>query len=769
MKPIRFSKILAQSVTLRSFRLALAAPALVLSFATAQAGGPTTSPAAAGTAAPSSNWIDFTIGGAFVEGNDAGMMRRTQTNGDTQHNGDFYGGVSDMQFSQALSKDTTLTVDGHAIAGLEDYEINLNVTKADVGYVKAGYKQFRTWYDGSGGFISPNGGSFPSTAVPQQWGQYWDDNLTLDRGEATLELGLRMENVPEVTFSYTHAFRHGMKDSLAWGSGAPSDLVNDYKLMQAFWNIDEKVDTFELDVEHTLGNTDVGVGLTYEHVSYDNVRTNTNGTSTAMVAPPALNLSIFQTVTEREVYTMDMFSGNVHSTTRFNDNVWLSGGFLYNTVNTDTDGSSRNYSSPYGLVSGTRPPVYRSDSFGGAEVTQLVGNLNLMVVPAPDLTVTPSVRYEHEYTNGWHGFNAYTAGYVPAKTATTVPKAAAVTGYANSLQAYAMESEMDNTTAAIDIRYAGIEDWVIYGKAEGGYEYENITHRDVYLPGEWLRSKVETTEQEFVLGANWYPISNLSFSVQGLYSDREQDFTHIAGNQAKVTPTPPATPANVNGGSNNLRPIMDRHETEVNDLNLRMTWRPASTVSLVTRYDFQETQYTNRGIRWTAPGDDTNPVGSIKNIYPEAASGNVVSHIVSESVTWSPMARLYLQGSASYTWSQTDTQADTTPDSDNDYLSGTLTAGFAFDDRTDITACFTYYGANNYSQYIDASNVQSMGYGYNTEEYGINVTLTRMLTDNVIMNVSYGYITSNTHASDQSGGFDDFSAHMVSTGLKIRF
>jgi hypothetical protein len=44
-----------------------------------------------------------------------------------------------------------------------------------------------------------------------------------------------------------------------------------------------------------------------------------------------------------------------------------------------------------------------------------------------------------------------------------------------------------------------------------------------------------------------------------------------------------------------------------------------------------------------------------------------------------------------------------------------------------------------------------------------------MLTPNMIWNLRYGFITSNTDGEDQSGGYDDFTAQMVSTGLQIRF
>ena len=44
-----------------------------------------------------------------------------------------------------------------------------------------------------------------------------------------------------------------------------------------------------------------------------------------------------------------------------------------------------------------------------------------------------------------------------------------------------------------------------------------------------------------------------------------------------------------------------------------------------------------------------------------------------------------------------------------------------------------------------------------------------VVNENMIWNLRYGFITSNTTSNDQSGGYDDFDAHMISTGLQVRF
>ena len=759
MKPIRFSQLLGQSRTLRSFRFAMAAPAIALTLTAAQAGTPA-APTPAPAPTPASNWIGLTIGGAFVNGNDAGMMRRTQTNGD------FYGGISDSYYAQDLGNSTTLTLDGHALPGLEDYEINARVNKEGLGYVKLGYDQFRTWYDGSGGYMPQLGSLYAEPA--------YGDDLHLDRGTFSFEAGLRMENLPEITLSYKHAFRNGDKDSTSWGDRQDTTNGNTtgYKFTPSQWNIDETTDTIGLDAEHTIGNTDLGLGLTFEHTAYTNTLSYSRGTvtpGTASAVNPAYTKNTMNDTSKTDDYKMDLFTGNIHSVTRFNDQMWLTAGFGYSSINTNTNGWTRRADPEPGS---TAAATYANSPAGGAEYDQFVGNLNFMWTPIADLTVTPSLRIQQSTQSAVSSVANY-------NTATGLPT---VAGFA-----YNGELATDETTAALDVRYNGISDLVLYARGEWGYTQESSWYRDVYTnvppqpaiaagaPSDWMHNELDADTQKYILGANWYPVRNLSFSAQGLYSETDRSYNPTAYNGP--------------GGGSTLRPVMMDLDSNTDDFNLRMTWRPMGNVSLVTRYDYTETEYNNRGARWSptanaAPGSPPNNPPSVPSatsnpsngIWNEVQSSNITANILSQSVTWSPLDRLYLQGSVSFTWAQTDTNTAIVPDSDNDYVTLSLSAGYAIDDRTDITASYSYYGASNYAQQgspvaaVGANSIPyGMGYGLNTQEHAANLSLRRMINENMIWNLSYGFMTSQTSSQDQSGGFNDFTAQMISTGLQIRF
>jgi len=726
MKPIRFSKVLAQSKTLCSLRLALVAPAIVMTMTSAQAGSTASAPAE--TSSPeAANWIDFTIGGAFVSGDKAGMMRRTQTNGD------FYGGIGSLQYTKSIDSSTTLTLDGHALPGLEDYEGNLTLTRNDVGYLKIGYKQFRTWEDGSGGFL---------TGAQQAGTPAWGDELYVDRGQFYIEGGLRMDKLPEITFSYKHDFRRGEKDSTIWGEGIPSNVVpassNQYRLAPSLWSLDEKVDTFELDVEHTLGKTDLGMGLVYEHTGYTDTLTTTHGYLDK--SPPATSSSAYRVVNQSNEYSTDLFSGNVHSVTRFNDNIWLSSGFAYDSIKSNTDGGSRSITSGTPAYTGSRAETF-TNMIGDGQVNEVIANLSLMWVALPDLTVTPSLRYEHQNQSA----SSAVAYYLPQTPATL------------KYESQASDTQTDDTLGALDVRYTGINDWVLYAKGQWGQVNENIGWNDTTTanasPKAALYKDVQIDEQDYSLGANWYPTHGLSFAVQGLYSQRDEALDPM-GNAGTGTQA---------FGSQNFNPVILEHDTQLYDFNLRMTWRPLNNLSLVTRYDFGQTEYENRGTSWSPTTVGSTPGSG--TILAQVESGKMISNTLSESVTWSPTNQFYVQATGSYVWAKTQAEFGAITDADNNYFTASLSAGYAIDDKTQLTGSFTYYGASNYNDFAG-----SMGYGLNTQEYGASLTLTRIINANVTWSLRYGFYTSNTqYAPDQTNGVNDFTAQMVSTGLQVRF
>lgn len=606
------------------------------------------------------NWVDFSVGGVFIDGDDAAYQERHG------NNGDFMVGISSLHFEQEVGEDGTLTLDGHAMYGMDDYLLSVRYDHSDVGFVEAGYREFRSWYDPSGGIENP---AFVSP-------------LELDRGEVWFQAGLRMEDVPEVTFQYIHRWRNGMKDSTIWESNQTP----------GYYDIDETSDIFMLDINHTVSNTDLALSLRYQNDQVDN-----SHRTAGSAVPEAL-----------DSVESDLFSSSLSSQTRINDQMMLSFAYMFTRLDTDLDGSFHD------------EDVF---IFGGSDFTQHVLNANFWWQPVEDLSVITSMRTEWQNINGASiERDAYIGGAVVSR------------GMQDS------GIDVYNATEELEVRYSGLPDMLLYGrfqwtqgdKDSGEYELDrNANIRRIV--------DVDTGKGKYVLGANWYPMSGVSLAAQYFYENRDQSFT-----------------SNDASGNRDLGAQMLEHNSETNDINLRLTWRAAPNLTLISRYDFVQTTIENR---------TTVYPGGVPTILALIESADISKHVFSESVTWSPVENAYLQGTFSYIKSSTDTPADTANpavihDSDNDYTTASLTAGYSFDKNTDLTVGYTYFRADDYSGFPTA-----LGFGTDLEEHMFSVALNRRINANMIWNLGYAFYKSN----DGSGGINNYDAHLVSTGLQVRF
>lgn len=192
---------------------------------------------------------------------------------------------------------------------------------------------------------------------------------------------------------------------------------------------------------------------------------------------------------------------------------------------------------------------------------------------------------------------------------------------------------------------------------------------------------------------------------------------------------------------------------ETDDANIRVTLRPLNNLTLVSRYDIQ-----------------LSTIDTSAGNLGELQSGRMRSHIASQSISWAPISRLYLQGTVTYARDETETPvdrltgavADLVRDSQNNYLNASMLAGYALDDMTDIQLQYFYYVADND---LD-QGVLSVPYNQSSEEHGITATLTRQLTPALRWLLKYGYFTSN---DDTFGGNKDYEAHFVYSSVQLRF
>lgn len=656
------------------------------------------------------NWVDLTIGAYAMGGDsdDAAFQRRWQ------NSGDFYGGIESFHYEQEAGSGT-FTADGHALFGLDDYEVDLKYSIDDIGFIRGGYREFSTWYDGSGGYL-------PGAATPTGWDDPitdYGDELSVDRGELFFEAGLTMENLPIITFGYTHRWRDGQKNSSMWGIGDTIGLygidysgsIDERGVVPTLSDLDEVSDIFTLDVSHTLGNTDLGMALRYQKDDNDNERSALGG----------------ETI-QHDTYGADLFSGILTSETRFGEKAMVSVGYLYTTMDTDTDGSFRQSEDHSTHV------VTKNFIWGGANFQQHVVNGSLWWNPIPDLVIVPSLRAEWEDTDAESGYGLT---------------------YGSASSKYSSVTDILNLNEEIELRYTGLENLVLYANAElmQGEEDLEIQQSSATTLLHERDGDIDTDFQKYSLGANWYPLSRVSISTQYYYSQLDQDLDY---GYPLVNGVPQPTPTNPT-----LDGILSAHSVETNDFNFRINWRALDNLTLTTRYDYKRSKIENQSLY--------NSLATLST--PALTSGDVTSHIISQSVTWNVNSRLYLQGGFNWINSQTDTPTDSdtnnldsglVPDWDNDYWCVTINGGYALAENTDLLFGYQYSSAENY---LNDSTV-TVPYGLQSQDHAFTLSLVQRINENMTANIRYGWFCGD---DDASGGFNDYEAHMVSSGLQIRF
>jgi hypothetical protein len=657
------------------------------------------------------NWLELSAGDFIISGNRARFQRQQQ---DTF--GPF-GGIADLHVEGNVSKGTTFTVDGHSIFDQHDYLLNLGIQKEKLGYLKFSASEFRTWYDGDGGYYAPAGINYSLSP----------DALTLDRQNISLEGGLTLEKLPKITFKYTHAARDGEKDSTSWGMAHPVPGVTE-GLSPSLYQINEHSDTFQLDATHHIKKTDVGAGLSYTRGELDD----------------ALDITKFpdevfqQHVTSRQGTTYDMFNAHAFTETWFNKNLMLSSGFAFSDLD-NTFFGSRIYGSDFNV--GFVPTPLQTDFGyfnlnGDSRLNDYVVDLNLMYKPSAHLRIIPSVRVQYDE------MDAASSGME--------------TLLADSPQPFSANSNERETDVRerLDVVYNGFTNWVLYARAEisegQGDIYENGGLVPMVVSSAFSSSLVgrlpvqlESDDsrllQKYTAGARWYPKTWLILDAGGYYKDNRYDYSYAQD----------STP---NNGPTRYPGYLVMQDFQTSDGNLRLTLHPWSSFSLISRYEFQYSTIDTR----------PDPLSGLS----EVQASTMTSHILAEDITWTPWSRLYLQAGFNYVLSETKTPASGITqailNAQNNYWMLNFSSGLVVDDKTDLKLSYFYYLADDYQNIAPAG----MPYGAGGEEHGVTATLTRRIRQNIRLSLKYGFF----HYHDVAfGGNQDFDAHLVYSSLQYRF
>lgn len=624
---------------------------------------------------------------------------------------DAFGGLEN--FSVAKTTDSSMfRFEARVIPGNEDYRLSTRWEKFDAFYVEANYNQFRTYYDGSGGRLLPRDIAF----------SWFDENLATDRSFLTLELGTLAPDRVQWKLRYERNAREGTKNSIRWGdsnlAGAP--LVP-RAFVPSYYLLDEVRDAFVIEAGQRTDETNWRATGRYERTRYDNRHV---GRRRPLEAQDRY-------VTSRDGAEVDLWSAHGFYERIVHEKLRVSAGGLATSIDTDLFGSK---------IYGTTPDAEYSPTFtgrqagdvgyfglsGGSQLRQYVGNVNLVYQPLKYVTIRPGLKYDHLRRDSGE-----------QHTDTDFGGGAAGAAIQRQIEGSSRDS-WNELTEELEVKFNRWTDLPVNFRAQWNQGTGNLVEQSMLLPNAARvldrETEYERIGQRYTANATWYARPGLTIGANAGYRLKIADYEHRRDSSNNLA------------GPDRYPGFIIDQDIESREAGVRLSWRPASMLSLVTRYQHQRATVT-----------------TTMGVLPEIENGNLRRHAFTQSVTWSPTARLYFLGMVNLTYDQLHVPPHRlTFNSDNNYVSGSLGAGYAVGKKSDLYLDLNHYRADNYTDNVAVT--LPMGAGQTTQSAFLTWVLRH--SEHLVYTAKYGFARNR---DGMFGGQNDFDAHIFYGKVQYKF
>lgn len=688
------------------------------------------------------SYIKFSGKSAAITGNEAAFQQRLRQ---PQNGG---AGLEDLHLSKDLTTDINLTLDGRALVGAEDYLGQFRLTKNEVGSFEAGYKRFRTFYDGIGGFFPLN----------NQLISLASQDLHTDRAKFWVSGTLNLPDMPVLTLHYTNELRSGQKDSTIWGdtdlTGLPFNLAPNpispvRKIAPSYIELNERHELLEASLKHTIGKTTVqltvlndlvdnldtryvtrfpGEATPWSIASLSNTANATTGrspqgTAKAAASPTTWNNQVALQQSDGIETTTTAAIGKID--TVINDKLTFRVGGSYQLLHSTFTGDRPLVTS---TPTSTGPVQVTTATFtnltGGSRIKVYTGNIALDYTPTPDLFIKVAFRAEDEYIKGHSTYDVIAASGTPATTVTSTPR-----------KTWAKVNQ-HSATPVLETRYTGIKNLSLYFTGSqrdlGGEEKNTSAHNPLTsLNGTLANNNLAQDNGNYTLGANWRACSALTLRAEVFDKHHQFESTGFERNLGDYY-------------------LVD---SQTQGLKLTAVVKPLPELSFTTRYVTQRGEMQVTGFLPTFPAYD---------------SGDVKNHNISETIDWAPSKSFYLQLNGTLAYNVISTvypRAGVTPatatntsfdsnrvlqNSDNNYVSGNAIVGFVAGKDTDLQIQYTYYKSTNDNSVLAAL---TQPYGADGRDSLITLGIKHRFSEKVMVEAKVGYIDSKNISTGAATNF----------------
>lgn len=625
---------------------------------------------------------------------------------------DTSGGLSSITFSKDLNDKDSLEFEGKGIAGTNDYDAELNFSREGVGTLTFGFKEYRKYYDGTGGFYE----NFPITSFhPMEL----ENDLHLDIGDFKFEGVLAKENSPEFSLGYEREFRHGSKSLVSWGSmvsGAVTRNIN-----PTYVDLDETVDKVKFGVKHVTKDAEISAKQIWEGARSESSKINNQTQDVSFLTP-------YDIRKKSETTDSDLYSTQVMLSKDLNKNLFMSCGLLYNHYN----GGSLEAITDTGITTNNENHPLNPATISQESVTFMP---NASFTPLKGLVVSAGLKGQFETTNGEAKYNRdYRTTAVNFRP----------DGIVDELINITTNTTKKRLSELIQFKYNRMKNIVFYGDA--GFEKELISQFEVQdsfgnnpAAGSAFSRKTNSRigKNDFTLGLKWFPVSSVNLSVEDKYKNK------VVDNRNEFL-----TGDAVGGYS----AYIDTMELSSNTPTVKLNYKPFRWISGSLGYIYERAAF---GIRTRA--SDTTEFSK-----QEVKTYNA---ILTLNPAESFYCSLFYERRNDRTTTPTNGSGGTTarlPDFEANVDIWGVDYSYALCKNTAITGGYSMYNTGNFNDY----STTGMPLGVDNLSQKLSFGIRNSFTKDHSLELKYSYLN---YEEDSNNHIDDYEAHLFAASMKLLF
>jgi hypothetical protein len=577
------------------------------------------------------------------------------------------GGVEQFSISEQLAPDEKLTLEGHALMPENDFKLAVALEKNNVGFVRGGFEEWRTYYNDAGGY-NP-------TVTPPEFNLNRD--LYVDNGRAWVDFGLTPPRQPQIVLGYEYQFKNGSKSMLDWGS------ANGKNIYPATLAVDEGTHIIKLDVTHDFDDWHLEDNARIEFYSEK------NNSTEPQIFSGGTSPDIF--VNTRDDYHSTQGMNTVSLEKQIRDWWFVSGGFYYSKLEGDDFFNQTIAPSSGGLSSQQITLRRESEIFSVAS----------LFTPLPYLTF--SLGSQNEWTTE-DGFGSS----IPDLDSGVIAPA---------------DSNLNLFKASqdADLRFTKIPFTVLFAGTRLDEESINTseqqTSRELVNQNDAMNHRYDVQTGFNTSPWRWFDL-NAQVQKQSSDTDYNNPTDVVRGISG-----PTSGPTNGNPGF-----ILNR-KIETDKFETKLDLRPASWLKTTLSWQIAKTDYASTtdptyGFDQSLNAYITSPGGPITD-------GHYHNQTYGFAVTLTPIQKLYFSGAFTYTHSHVDTANNGNPSIvpyTGDIYTLTTTATYALNTKTSLQASYGFSRAN-YSEDNAAAGIP-LGLDFTRHELRVGLTrqITKRLT-----------------------------------------